>query len=49
MRGRIALCTEIVGSLDQSAAEELLPDAVDLHSGGQRIAFRRDPLSQSQP
>jgi hypothetical protein len=38
MGGRDALGAEVVLRLDQAAAEVLLPDAVDRHAGGQRVA-----------
>ena len=35
MAGRLALCAEVLGRLDDSRAEELEPEAVDGHAGRQ--------------
>src|SRR6266566_540391 len=46
MRRRRALRAKIIFRFDESAPEILLPDAVDLHAGGQRILRVHNPASQ---
>ena len=48
MAGWLALRTEVLGRLDDPGAEDLEPEAVDGHSGSQRVVGGDQPLGQSQ-
>ena len=48
MRGRFALAAEIVRGLDQAHAENLLPHAVDGHTGGERMLLGEEPLRETE-
>src|SRR6266849_6403812 len=39
VRGRSAAGAEIVGSIDQPATEQMLPEVIDRHAAGQRIGW----------
>ena len=47
--GIFALHAEILGGLDEAGAEEGLPEAVDLHPGGQRMLRVEEPLGKAEP
>src|SRR5262245_32549352 len=49
MRRPSAGMTEVGDRRHQRAAKMLAPDAIHLDAGGQRILWRRDPLSERQP
>ncbi len=48
MAGRLALRAEVLGRLDDPGAEDLEPEAVDGHAGGQRMVGGDQPLRQPQ-
>ena len=48
MAGRLALRPEILGRLDDPRAEDLEPEAVDGHPGGQGVIGGDQPLGQAQ-
>ena len=43
MAGRIAAHAEITGSLNQSSAEMMQPEAIDDDTGGKRVPWVGDP------
>lgn len=49
VRRQLAGRAEIVDRADQSRAEEVMPHAVDVHAGRERIVRRDDPPGQLQP
>jgi hypothetical protein len=49
MRGSLALRSEIFRSLDQAAAEVMLPDAIHRHARCQRILRAHEPSRQIEP
>ena len=49
MRRPVALQPEVLGRSHQAAPEELLPEAVDDDSRGERVGVTHEPLRQSQP
>src|SRR4051812_16327145 len=49
MCGPFTLRSKILRRLDETAAEELLPLAVDLNARGQRIIAADEPLRQAEP
>ncbi len=49
MAGRFSQCTEIIGGRDNACAEMVLPDAVDDHSGAERILFAGQPVGEGGP
>ena len=48
MAGRGALRAEVLARLDQTAAEELLPEPVDRHAGDQRVGRIDQPAGQPE-
>ena len=48
MRGAVALHAEVFGGAHDALAEELLPLAVDLHAGGQRVFGTEEPLREAE-
>ena len=44
--GRLALRAEVAAGLHESKSEELLPEAVDRHAGGQGIGRREQPVGE---
>src|SRR5262249_57452613 len=48
MRGAFALLPEILAGLDQSAAEDLLPESIYRHPCRERVVFVDQPTGQSQ-
>ena len=49
MARRLPGCPEVVGRRDQSATEQMQPDAVDHDAGGERVLRRRQPVRQLEP
>ena len=49
MARRLTGCPEVVGRRDQSATEQMQPDAVDHDAGGERVLRRRQPVRQLEP
>ena len=48
VRGAVALHAEVFGGAHDALAEELLPLAVDLHAGGQRVFGTEEPLREAE-
>ena len=48
VRGAVALHAEVFGGAHDALAEELLPLAVDLHAGGQRVFGTEEPLGKAE-
>ena len=44
----LALHAEIFGGLDDAGAEEVLPHAIDLHAGGQRVLGHDQPSGKPE-
>ena len=49
MRWLLSARAEIVGGLDESSSEDLLPDPVDRDSCGERILLRHEPVREVEP
>ena len=49
MRRRFTYCAKVINCADQSCAEDTLPDAVDQHTGDDRLFAAGEPPSQAKP
>ena len=49
MRRRRSLRAEVLAGLDEAAAEELLPGAVDRDARGQRVLLVDEPAREAEP
>src|SRR5262245_39953970 len=49
MRRPLSTHAEILGGLDQSHAEQHLPEAIDCDPAGERVRRMREPASQAEP
>ena len=47
--GILALHAEVLGGFDDARAEEMLPDAIDLHARGQRMLGGHQPAGEAEP
>ena len=46
VRGHIAASAEVIHARHEAGAEQLLPDAVHGHAGGERVAFVGEPVGE---
>ena len=48
MTGVVGLGAEVFARFDQASPEEVLPDAIDLHAGGEGMFFINEPSGQTE-